>query len=167
MHTDPPMFQRAQLVAQKTFNSKDFNINWNRPDAQGSFGRVYFAKQGFLGGQVVVNESTGSVEQAVFAHLKNDSAGFEAFSKSSIAEELIRTRPHLAVNDMTTAFGDKQVQADLAELMSAAQQVANCERMTVWMVNNSEIFSVCAERFLLRTQKRSLLCNFTEEVASV
>jgi len=85
-----------------------------------------------------------SVEQAVFAHLKNDSAGFEAFSKSSIAEELIRTRPHLAVNDMTTAFGDKQVQADLAELMSAAQQVANCERMTAWMVNNSEIFSVCA-----------------------
>jgi hypothetical protein len=40
----------------KTFSSKDFNVNWNRPDAQGTFGRVYFAKQGLMGmgGQVVV-----------------------------------------------------------------------------------------------------------------
>jgi len=44
------------LSAAKTYTSKEFNVNWNRPDAQGTFGRVYFAKQGLMGmgGQVVV-----------------------------------------------------------------------------------------------------------------
>ena len=44
------------LRAGKTYTSKDFNVNWNRPDAQGTFGKVYFAKQGLMGmgGQVVV-----------------------------------------------------------------------------------------------------------------
>jgi hypothetical protein len=39
-----------------TLTAKEFNVNWNRPDAQGTFGRVYFAKQGLMGmgGQVVV-----------------------------------------------------------------------------------------------------------------
>jgi hypothetical protein len=46
----------AQTKAAKTFSSKEFNVNWNRPDAQGTFGRVYFAKQGMMGmgGQVVL-----------------------------------------------------------------------------------------------------------------
>lgn len=44
------------LRAGKTYTSKEFNVNWDRPDAQGTFGRVYFAKQGLMGmgGQVVV-----------------------------------------------------------------------------------------------------------------
>ena len=46
----------AQTKTAKTFSSKEFNVNWNRPDAQGTFGRVYFAKQGMMGmgGQVVL-----------------------------------------------------------------------------------------------------------------
>ena len=82
-----PMFQRAQLVAQKTFNSKDFNINWNRPDAQGSFGRVYFAKQGFLGGQVVVkipfnnNFALNTFETERFVNQRLDSVGSARWAK--------------------------------------------------------------------------------------
>lgn len=38
----------------KTYTTKDFGVDWNRPDAQGNFGKVWFASQGFagMGGQV-------------------------------------------------------------------------------------------------------------------
>ena len=38
----------------KTFGTTDFKVNWMQPNAQGSFGKVFFASQGFagMGGQV-------------------------------------------------------------------------------------------------------------------
>lgn len=43
-------------VTMKTFTAKDFSVNWQKPDAKGNFGKVYFGTQGMggLGGQVVV-----------------------------------------------------------------------------------------------------------------
>ncbi|EKX44026.1 hypothetical protein GUITHDRAFT_153135, partial [Guillardia theta CCMP2712] len=40
----------------KTFGPTDFKVNWMQPNAQGSFGKVFFASQGFagMGGQVVI-----------------------------------------------------------------------------------------------------------------
>ena len=43
-------------LAMKTFTAKDFSVNWQKPDAKGNFGKVYFGAQGIggFGGQVVV-----------------------------------------------------------------------------------------------------------------
>jgi hypothetical protein len=40
----------------KTFTAKDFSVNWQKPDAKGNFGKVFFGTQGMggFGGQVVV-----------------------------------------------------------------------------------------------------------------
>lgn len=84
------------------------------------------------------------VERAVYDTIKSDQAAFDQFRLSNEAEALVRRRPHLAVKDVSGVFGDEKVQADLQELMDAAIKVANCDRMTAWMVNNKQLFSVCA-----------------------
>jgi hypothetical protein len=40
----------------KTYVAKDLSVNWQKPDAKGNFGKVFFGTQGMagLGGQVVV-----------------------------------------------------------------------------------------------------------------
>jgi hypothetical protein len=48
--------QSKAVVSMKTFAAKDFSVNWQKPDAKGNFGKVYFGTQGLggLGGQVVI-----------------------------------------------------------------------------------------------------------------
>jgi len=77
------------LRAGKTFTSKDFNVNWGRPDAQGTFGRVYFAKQGLMGmgGQVVVkfpvnnNFALSTFETERVVNQRLDSVGSPRWAK--------------------------------------------------------------------------------------
>lgn len=77
------------LRAAKTFTSKDFNVNWNRPDAQGTFGRVYFAKQGLMGmgGQVVIkfpvnnNFALSTFETERVVNQRLDSVGSPRWAK--------------------------------------------------------------------------------------
>jgi hypothetical protein len=46
----------SKIWAMKTYVAKDFSVNWQKPDAKGNFGKVFFGTQGIggLGGQVVV-----------------------------------------------------------------------------------------------------------------
>ena len=77
------------LQAAKTFTSKDFNVNWNRPDAQGTFGKVYFAKQGLMGmgGQVVIkfpvnnNFALSTFETERVVNQRLDSVGSPRWAK--------------------------------------------------------------------------------------
>jgi serine/threonine protein kinase len=77
------------LRAAGQFTSKDFNINWARPDAQGSFGRVYFAQQGFMGmgGQVVIkfplnnNFALNTFETERVVNQRLDSVGSPRWAK--------------------------------------------------------------------------------------
>ena len=47
-------FRGTLSLYAKTYTTKDFGVDWNRPNDQGNFGKVYFASQGFagMGGQV-------------------------------------------------------------------------------------------------------------------
>uniref|UniRef100_A0A7S1H826 Protein kinase domain-containing protein n=2 Tax=Hemiselmis andersenii TaxID=464988 RepID=A0A7S1H826_HEMAN len=51
------------------FSSKDVSANWQQPDAQGTFGKVYFGKQGMMGmgGQVVVKVPVNNAVNKKFA----------------------------------------------------------------------------------------------------
>ncbi|KAL1521782.1 hypothetical protein AB1Y20_021435 [Prymnesium parvum] len=82
------------------------------------------------------------VEIAVYKDLKNDT--FRRFRLSDMAEALVRSKPLLACNDPSEAFSNSKVQEELQKLMRAASKIGNCDRMTAYMVQKTEMFSVCS-----------------------